>query len=59
MNIDANTARLKFCSINYFIRFNIYKFFPFIFSDFKLFLSKLDVPGSVHRNIQGEHKNTP
>jgi len=27
MNIDANTARLKFCSINYFIRFNIYKFY--------------------------------
>jgi hypothetical protein len=27
MNIDANNATLQFYSINYFIRFNIYKFY--------------------------------
>jgi hypothetical protein len=32
MNIDANTARLKSDSINYFIRFSIYKFYFTFFS---------------------------
>jgi len=27
MNIDANTATPQFYSINYFIRFNMYKFY--------------------------------
>jgi hypothetical protein len=45
MNIDTNTAALQFYSINYFIRFNIYKFhFTFFSQTVDFFLCKILMP---------------